>query len=149
MEKFKRVWNSKTLAVATVTLVMASFAAPQLKSILKAGGMIAVVSAFGKDINNGFNKLWGRGKDSKVKTKVVPILSLGSGTAIGAVQVMGPAAQVDRVVAVAQPEVTIFGEIRLRALIPIANKNTKGAKDASGLEIVDQVGVSGIVDIKL
>lgn len=128
-------------------MMLTAVAAPQLKQILKAGGVILAISTFGKDMNNGLNKLWGRRDTSNLKTKVVPILTVGSGTAIGAVQVMGPPSKVDDVVAVAQPEVKILGgEVRLRALIPVSSKSVKSG---SALEIVDEVGVSGIVDLRL
>lgn len=141
--------NAKIAWTVAGIVALSSVATSQsVKDLLKVGGVIAVISAFGKDMNNGLNKLWGRTDSTRYKTKVVPILSLGSGTAIGAVQVMGPESQVSKVVAVAQPEVKVIG-IRLKALIPIANKNTKGVKDTGGLDIVDQVGVSGIIDIKL
>jgi hypothetical protein len=147
----KRIFRNKIAWAVAGVMVLTTAAVPQisLKNVLKAGGVIAVISAFGKDMNNGLNKLWGRKADSRVKTKVVPILSIGRGTAIGAVQVMGPPSKVDRVVAVAQAELGILGnEIRLRALIPISDKNVN-SKDGSGLSVVDEVGVSGIIDLPL
>lgn len=142
----KRFLTNRSFAVIAIgVLATAAIAQISLKNILKAGGAVAVVSAFGKDINNGFNKLWNRKEERDVKTKVVVILTVGKGTAIGAAQVMGPPDMVDDVVAVAQPEMTLLG-VRLRALIPIANKNTGSS---SGLSIVKGVGVSGIVDLRL
>lgn len=149
MADIQRIFKNKAVLVATAVLAVSSVAVSQIRfrDVIKVGGVIAVISAFGKDMNNGLNKLWGRKDDNKVKTKVVPILSIGSGTAIGAVQVMGPPAQVDKVVAVAQPEVRILGnEVRLRALIPISDKKVG---NSSGLSIVNEVGVSGIIDLRL
>lgn len=141
--------NRAALAVAGAVAISAiAFSQISIKTLLKTGGIVAVVSAFGKDMNNGLNSLWGRKDNADMKTKVVPIISVGSGTAVGAVQVMGPPRQVDRVVAVAQPELKILGEIRVRALIPVSDKNVKGRK-GEGLSIVDEVGVSGIIDLKL
>lgn len=125
-------------------LLISALAAPQLKQILKVGGVVAVVNTFGKDINKNFNKLWGRDESRMLKTKVVPILSVGKhGNAIGIAQVMGPPSDVDQVVAVAQPELPMLG-IRLRALIPVSSRNV-----VEDIKVVENVGVSGIIDIKL
>jgi hypothetical protein len=138
----KKFLKGKFAVVLAGVFLLSAIAAPQIKQILKVGGVLVVINTFGKEMNRSINKLWGREDNSKVKTKVVPILTVGKGTAIGAVQVMGPPAQVDKVIGVAQPEVSFQG-IRLRALIPISDKNT------SSIRAVEEVGVSGIVDIKL
>ncbi|MBX3118401.1 MAG: hypothetical protein KF784_04995 [Fimbriimonadaceae bacterium] len=138
--------NKKLSLIVAGSVLMSTFAFSQLDKILKIGGVIAVVNTFGKDIDKGINKLWGREQTKKVKTKVVPIYSVGlnSDQAIGAAQVMGPPDKVDSVVAVAQPEAKILGnQLRLKALIPVASKNWSNIKG------VEEVGVSGIVDIKL
>lgn len=139
---FKR--NPKLAFALAGVLAIAALATPQMKELLKIGGTVAVVSAFGKNINNSINKLWNRKEDKKLKTKVVVIFSVGSGgAAVGAAQVMGPPALVDQVVAVAQPEASLMG-IRVRALIPVSSKDV-----IKEIKIVDGVGVSGIVDMKL
>lgn len=139
-------WNAKKVAFVVAGLMaLTAVAAPQLKQILKVGGVVAIVNTFGKDINNQFNKLWKRDENRMLKTKVVPILSVGNkGNAIGIAQVMGPPQAVDRVVAVAQPEFKFLGELRLRALIPVSSKNV-----IENIRAVDEVGVSGIIDIRL
>lgn len=139
----KKLFRNKLFLATVSLLAVSAIALSQIKQILKVGGVIAVVSAFGKDINNGMNKLWGRKNDDDYKTKVVPIISVGRGTAIGAAQVMGPKEMVDKVVVVAQPETELMG-VRLKAMIPVSNKDVK-----SGLNVVKGVGVSGIVDLKL
>ncbi|MBI5708332.1 MAG: hypothetical protein HZC36_15215 [Armatimonadetes bacterium] len=143
----KRFATKKVALIAAATLALAAVGAPQLKQLIKAGGALVVVNTFGKDINKGINKLWDREDTPRLKTKVVPILTVGVGTpsAVGAAQVMGPPDAVDRVAAVASPEVKFLGELRLRALIPVSTKNP----DKSSLKAVENVGVSGIVDIKL
>jgi hypothetical protein len=142
--------NKKLLAIVAVVAV-SSFALGQfggdIGRILKVGGMAVLVNAIGKDMNNGLNKLTGHKDSAKVKTKVVTILSVGIGrsSAVGAAQVMGPPDKVDKVVAIAQPEADLFGkEVRLKALIPVSSKDV-----VKELKIVDGVGVSGIVDIRL
>jgi hypothetical protein len=118
-----------------------------LGKIIKIGGMALIVDKFGGEMNKGLNKLTKHTDSARIKTKVVTILSvgIGRGNAVGAAQVMGPPEKVDKVVAVAQPEAELFGkEIRLKALIPVSDKNVN-----KGISTVDGVGVSGIVDIKL
>lgn len=142
--------KNRKLFLAFSLVAVSSFALGQLGDlgkVLKVGGVALLVSQFGKDMNSGLNKLTGHKDTSRVKTKVVTILSVGLGrsSAVGAAQVMGPPEKIDKVVAVAQPEADLFGrEIRLKALIPVSDKNVN-----KGLSIVDGVGVSGIVDIKL
>lgn len=139
MRNFKKV-----LFVSGAVLALSALAVPQLKQILKVGGVVGIVSAFGKDINKAFDKL--QGKTEGVSTKTVVILSVGinRSSAIGIAQVMGPKSKVDQVVAVAQPEAELFGkEVRIRALIPVASK------ELTNIRRVDGVGVSGIVDLKL
>jgi hypothetical protein len=46
--------------------------------------------------------------------------------------------------AVAQPEAKVFGELRIRALIPVESKNV-----IQNIKKVEGVGVTGIVDLKL
>jgi hypothetical protein len=98
----------------------------QLGSILKGGAIAVVVDQFAPQIDSGINKLT-RARNLSVgqATKVVPILSIGSGSYLGAVQVTGPEAQLDKVKAVAQLEgkLQLVGGIRLRALVPIAARS--------------------------
>jgi hypothetical protein len=59
---------------------------------------------------------------------------------------MGTKANVQKVQAVASPEVSMFGEINLRAMVPV---DSMDVTDAKNIKAVDGVGVSGIVDLKL
>lgn len=135
-------------AVAIVALLVTALAVPQLKQVIKILGVGAAVKQFGPDINKKFNELTGH-KDSNVRfTRVVPIITVGikSRGAIGAAQVIGTKTQVQSVKAVASPEVNMFGEINLRAMIPV---DSIDITDAKNIKAVDGVGVSGIVDLKL
>lgn len=139
--------RNKALVSVVGVLALAAVAAAQLEQIFKIGGVVAVVSAFGKDMNKGINSLTKHKDSASVKTKVVPILSVGIGrsSAIGAAQVMGAPSQVDKVVAVAQPEADLFGRtVRIRGLIPVSSKDV--VKD---IKTVDGVGITGLVDIRL
>jgi len=137
------------ISVAVATLAIAAFATAQLMEAIKIIGVGAAVKQFGPQINREFNKLTGHKDTNTNFTKVVPIITIGINTrgAIGAAQVMGAKKNVDKVQAVAAPEVDLFGrEIKIRALIPVASTNIT---DPKKIKAVDGVGVSGIVDLKL
>jgi hypothetical protein len=148
--KVKQFLSSRIALVVVLGSLIAGFAAGQLGigKLVKVIGIWAVTEKFGEDINKGFNKLIRRAPDTKTATKVVPIITAGisSRNAVGMVQVSGPRNMVDKVKAVAQLEQDILGnEIRIRAMVPIAAKEF--TKDT--LVPVEQVGVTGIVDVKL
>ena len=124
-------------------------AAAQLEGILKGGAILVVVDKFSGDIGRFVNKVTGnRTSAPGESTRVVPIISAGQGTFAGAVQISGPKAQVDKVKAVAQLEgkVKIGGEVRARALIPVATRDLKGN---ASINRVKGVGVSALIDIRL
>lgn len=132
------------IAIASLVAI-AAVGSAQLLQLIKVVGIGAAVQKFGPEMNRSLNKLTNH-KDTPQKwTKVVPILSVGVGSssAIGAAQVTGPKSQVEKVNAVASPEINFLGEVRLRALIPVSSK------DVTKIRNVEGVGVSGIVDLKL
>ena len=131
---------------AVVSAALGAVAWAQLGSVLKGGAVALVVDKFAPQINSGINSLTGnRHLEVGQATKVVPILSMGNGSYLGAVQVAGPQDRLNQVKAVAQLEgkFNVIGGIRLRALIPIAARSVTNLKRVSG------VGVSALVDIKL
>ncbi|MDE2125454.1 MAG: hypothetical protein KGJ62_02580 [Armatimonadetes bacterium] len=130
--------------------LLCSFAAgaaagPQLGKLLKGGGIMLVVHTFGPQINRFINGLTHTSTTGEnYATKVVPVLSVGTGAYAGAVQVMGPGARVSQVQAVAE----VGGNFRplgvqVRALVPIASTKVTSLRRVPG------VGVSGIIDVKL
>jgi hypothetical protein len=144
MERWQ--WLRTVSITAVLSGIVCTVGYAQLGSVLKGGAIALVVDRFGPQINSGINKLTGdKNLGLGQATKVVPILSVGSGGYLGAVQVTGPDDKVDTVKAVAQLEgkVKVIGGIRLRALVPIA------ARSVSNLKRVPGVGVSALVDIKL
>ncbi len=113
-------------------------------SVLKLGGISYLVERFGSEINTAINKIFSqKNMDTEYATKVVPILSLGKGGYIGAVQVVGPKAQVDKVKAVGQLEFGFSDFARIKGLIPIDKL------DVSNVNRVQGVGVSAVIDFKL
>jgi len=139
--------NLKLITCGVAVFALGVVAQPQLKEILKIGGVVLIVKQFGKDINKQLNKINLVDTSKGITTKVVPIISGGinSRTSVGIAQVMGPRAQVAKVRAVAQIDQDIFGrEVKIRAMIPI-DKDTI----TTNIRRVSQVGVSGTVDLKL
>jgi hypothetical protein len=121
-------------------------------SLIKLFGIGYVVKQFGPQINNAINTIMLNNQvGNKEMTKVVPIVSLGVGVGtpggayVGAVQVQGPKAAVDRVQAVAQLEGSFMNQIRLRALVPVDSLNPLPGK----LHRVYGVGVTALIDFQL
>lgn len=122
----------------------------QLDKLIKGGVIVAVVDRFAPDINKFTNSVTGtRDVGEQAVTKVVPILSVGNGTYAGAAQVYGPKKVVDTVKAVAQVEAekrVISPTVRVRGLIPVADRNVK---DLGSLNRVFGVGVTATLEVKL
>ena len=134
------------VAVVLVSLTAAVSYGNLLGKVVKVGGVAFVVDRFGPQINKFVNKLTAnKNVGTQQATKVVPILSLGSGGYIGAAQVMGTKSNVAKCKAVVQIEGNaIFGKsIRAKALVPVGSKTTSKIKRIYG------VGISAIIDIKI
>ena len=145
----KKRKNIAALVVALSLFAATPVAFAGLGDILKDGAIIfgggALVKTFATQINDFINTLtFNKGVGYEGYTKVVPIVSIGSGTRIGAAQVGGVTkAAVDRTKAVGQLEGT-FSRFRAKALIPIDSENPlKQFKRVQG------VGVTAIIDVKL
>lgn len=134
-----------TLFGLALLIFASGIATAQLGDILKGGGIALLVSRFGGDINKAINRLTKTPDQTRTyATKVVPIISGGEGTEVGAVQVMGPPSAVKKVQAVAQIEgrFSPLG-MRIRALIPVETKSLTNIRRIPG------VGISGLIDVKL
>jgi hypothetical protein len=103
------------------------------------------VTLLAKQIDDFINTVTlNRGAKFDGYTKVVPILSLGNGTRIGAAQIGANTKDaMERTQAVAQLEVDFSG-IRARVLIPIDSLNP-----VQQFRRVQGVGVTAIIDVKL
>jgi len=119
-----------------------------LGSILKTVGIGVVVDQFAEPINNFINTLTlNNGVEVKEETKVVPIVTVGSNSYAGAVQVSGPKEKVKKVKAVAQLEGDFKGgDFRIRALIPV---NTTNPVNIKNIDRIEGVGVTALVDINI
>lgn len=122
-----------------------AFSLGSLGGILKAGGIVVLVDTFSGQLNSFINTLTAKnGVNSDYATKVVPVITVGSGSYAGAAQVTGPQDLVDQTKAVLQLEGDFSGDrFRIKALIPI---NTKTATNFSR---VQGVGVSAQIDVKI
>lgn len=120
-----------------------------LKDILKDGVLIvgggAVVKAIAGPINDFINTVtFNKGAKLQGFTKVVPIVSMGDGTHIGAAQVGGASqSAVEKTQAVAQIEASFKG-IRIKILVPIDSLNP-----LKQFRRVQGVGVTAIIDVKI
>ena len=121
----------------------------QLGEILKGGGIAILVSTFGKQIDQFVNTLTGNKADGlRETTKVVPIVTVGDGTYVGAAQVTGPRNKMDEVKAVARisGDVKIGNTLRATAFIPVG---TLKPSDIKSISRIKGVGLSAIIDYKL
>jgi len=84
------------------------------------------------------------GDATPVDQKIVPIISIGSGTRVGGALVAGASSRLDEVVAVAQIEGRFGNAVRVRALVPVSTENV-----VQGIRRVPETAVTGLVDIKL
>ena len=129
------------LLVAASLLFGGAALAVDLTDILGAVGGGFLVSAIAGPMNDFINTITlNRNIGVTESTKVVPILSVGTGTAIGAAQVSGPESAVRRTKAVGQIEAEYQGRLRVRILVPMDSSNP-----LQGIRRVQGVGVSAII----
>jgi hypothetical protein len=93
MNQQRKAPFARMAMIVVLIAVLAVAAFPQLRQVIKAVGATLAVRQFSGDLNRGMNRITGWKDTNAVKTKVVPILSVGinARNAIGAAQVIGPA----------------------------------------------------------
>lgn len=144
--------TKKTIAAAILaaTLAAAPLAAvkadPLLNKILIGAGGVLAVKAVATPLNNFIDNLMLTNHvANRGKTKVVPIVTVGSATYVGAAQVSGPAYAVDRVQAVGSFAAAWNNDVwRVSALIPVDKLNV-----LQGFKRVYGVGVDAVVNARL
>lgn len=144
MRKFKR--KGLALALALFLALGGGAWAAGLGDLIGVVGGGFLVSTIAGPINDFINTIT-LNKGAKVEghTKVVPIVSIGSGTHIGAAQVAGPRGDaISSTKAVAQIESTFQKRLRVKILVPIDSENP-----LQRFRRVQGVGVSAIIDFKL
>ena len=149
-----RIRRWTIVAGITVALLLAGMASgwfiqpaqAQLGGLLKVGGVILVVSAFGGQINNFINGALGQREAAAAgATKVVPIFSVGRGTYVGAAQVVGLPRDVRQVQGVGALDLRL-GNLNGTALVPISTQRPGGG---SSLHRVSNVGISAVMDFHI
>lgn len=152
-------WGLVLASVLIVAVLGAGFVQPAvgqgdvIVQAIKVFGIGYVVKTFGPQINDFINTLMLNNKaENKQKTKVVPILSVGvgivssnPGSYIGAAQVQGPVAAVNKVQAVAQIEGVFMDAVRVKGLVPVDSLNPI----PGNLHRVYGVGVTALVDFRI
>lgn len=134
--------------VCACLLITSPVCAGLLDIIGSAVGGTAIfllVDNFGKDINSFINHLLDQDQmDTQAATKVVPIISITDGAGVGAAQVTGDKAKVDKVKACLQIESnkTFGSPVRIRCVVPVDKKAISNVNRVQG------VGVSALIDIK-
>ena len=110
------------------------------KKILKSSGIAAIIRKVAPDLNSFINTITlNQGVQNRQMTKVVPLFSVGKRTAVGGVQVSGPAELLKQVRAAFQIDGSFDrGKLRVRVFVP-STSSTK-------LVRVHGVGVSALVD---
>jgi hypothetical protein len=148
MKRFKK-FAAVFVILGTICVSVPLASASNLGDILKDAAIVvgggAVVKALGPQLNDFINTLTFN-KNAKYDgyTKVVPIVSLGDGTRIGAAQIGGQDKnEVARTQAVARLQGN-FNKIGVSAMIPIDQLNP-----LQGFKRVQGVGVTAIIDVRL
>lgn len=148
----KNTRGRKTAAVVLgAALVLSSIVLPvaaglDLAALLKLFGLGYVVDLFSEQLNSFVNTVTLNYKvENRDATKVVPIVSVGTGIYVGAAQVSGARDRVAQVQAVGEIEGEFMNDLfRARVLVPLDNKNP-----LQGIRRVPGVGVSAIIDLRV
>ncbi|MBM3449788.1 MAG: hypothetical protein FJX78_02165 [Armatimonadetes bacterium] len=139
------------IAVSLTSAFAGAAYAQDIGGLIKIFGIGYVARQFGPQINDFINSaLQTRNAETREVTKVVPILSLQVGlgspgrATIGAAQVAGPRAAVDRVEAVALLDLDFQRIVGVKVYVPVDN-----LEPWRGIRRVVGVGVSAIIDLQI
>jgi hypothetical protein len=113
--------------------------------VLKGGAIVLATDAFAGPINKAINTItFNKGVPNHAATKVVPVISLGSGTRVGFVQVSGPKDLVDKTKAVIQLETKLtIKNLAVEIFVPSDSANPLKFHRVEG------IGISALVDYRL
>ena len=145
--------NKKILAtalavtvLATTPLALAARGDNLLNSVLKGAVGVFAVQAIAGPLDHFINSVMlANNVGNRDKTKVVPIVTVGSATYVGAAQVTGPSSSIDRVKAVGEFAANWNNGVwQVRALVPVDNLNV-----LHGFKRVYGVGIDAVINAKL
>jgi len=113
--------------------------------IVKGGAILVLTSALSDQLNDFINTLTlNKGVPATADTKVVPVIAMGSGTRVGAVQVTGPKELVNKTKVVVQIEAK-FGLKNLDVEVFVPSDSANPLK----FNRVEGVGVSALIDLRV
>jgi hypothetical protein len=137
-------------AIAASLLVATPFAVARadnvLNNVLKGAVGVFAVQAIAGPLDHFINSVMlANNVGNRDKTKVVPIVTVGSATYVGAAQVTGPASAIDQVKAVGEFAAQWNNGVwQVRALVPVDNLNV-----LRGFKRVYGVGIDAVINAKL
>jgi hypothetical protein len=145
--------NKKILAtamaatlLAAVPFAMAARGDNVLNSVLKGTVGVLAVQAIAGPLDHFINSVMlSNNVPNHDKTKVVPIITVGSATYVGAAQVTGPASAIDQTKAVGEFAAQWNNGVwQVRALVPVDNINV-----LRGFKRVYGVGIDAVINARL
>lgn len=144
--------NLRLVALSVVCMLLVTAPAASaldfgklFRKVAKTLGIEAVVRSFAEPLNDFINRLLLNNKvENKEKTKVVPIISFGERTAVGAAQVSGSDEALEAVRAVIRyDDVFSEGKFSVKALVP------GDSADPTKFSRVYGCGVTAVIDVKI
>ena len=113
--------------------------------VIKGGAILLASNALADPINKAINTVtFNKGIPNSASTKVVPVISMGSGTRVGFVQVSGPKDLVNKTKAVIQIETKLtVKNLDIEIFVPSSSVNPLKFKRVQG------VGITALVDYRL
>jgi hypothetical protein len=146
MSQKRMALPAAVLAIAIATFgVTQSARAFKLGDVLAGAGVVVLTSLLSKQINSAINTVtFNKGIPENAGTKVVPLIAMGSGTRVGAVQVSGPKDLVDKTKVVIQIQTKIgFKNLNVEIFVPSDSANPLKFNRVEG------VGVSAVIDLRV
>lgn len=153
MKRFRNTAVAVAILFSFAMMVSATASGKSLEDILgnkggkivKGLGLAVLTVALADQLDDFINTITlNKGVPTHAETKVVPVLSLGSGTRVGAAQVTGPKDLVDKTKIVVQIE-TKFSQKNLDVEIFVPSDSMNPLE----FNRVEGVGVSALIDLKL
>lgn len=145
----------KSVKVLLVAMAIVVFSSATLMSsklgdmlpgnILKGVVLAGLTVALADQLNDAINAITlNKGVPTEAETKVVPIIAVGSGTRVGAAQVVGPKKLVENTVVVIQIETKLtMKNLDIEVFVPSDSENPLDFNRVEG------VGVSALIDLRL
>jgi hypothetical protein len=147
MNQMKSIASVVAVATLAGSIVAAAQADSILKKLLPAVGGAYAVSAIARPLNEFINGALAKdGIGNREATKVVPILSVGDGTYIGAAQVVGSQSAVSSTKAILalRTHFGFAGNWEIEGLVPVNSLAV-----TSGAQRVYGVGLDAVINLHL